>query len=157
MNIKSKSRYRSYGDFVPNYLRDRPKELVKHCMDQIFIAENIASDGIIMTEQGSFLVPSESMGTDNRHEVYFGDEMTLPSCTCYAWQRSVYLCKHFFLVFKRFPAWSWFALCSKYRDSPYMTVDPLFENSHSQNIMQEKTEASASDEIGPCAVERKDE
>ena len=49
----------------------------------------------------------------------------MPSCTCHDWQNSPYLCKHFFAIFKKFPAWSCDSLPDMYRNSPFMTLDSL--------------------------------
>ena len=123
LNIKSSQNYRRYNDKVPEYLHNRPKDMVSHSIEKITLAENIDATGIIMTGDGKFLVPSEMSSQEKRYEVWFGDDKKMPSCTCSNWHRSPYLCKHFFAVFKKFPIWNWNALSPVYRNSPFMTLD----------------------------------
>ena len=77
-----------------------------HSMQKIDLAKNVNVENLIMLEQGRFQVPSEMDSINKKYEVSFGNENVMPSCTCYDWQNSPYLCKHFFAIFKKFPAWS---------------------------------------------------
>ena len=119
--------------------------MVKHNLEQISRADGIDIANVIMTDRGRFIVPSESMGLEERYDVFFGDETSLPSCTCFAWYNTPYLCKHFFAIFKKFPAWSWNALSPIYKDSPYMKLDNLFEKSGC--TLEDQNEATYSDEM----------
>ena len=43
--------------------------------------------------------------------------------------------KHFFAVFKKFPAWDWNSLSVLYRKSPFLTLDESFETeSKTENL-----------------------
>ena len=117
-------------------------------MHKISLAENVDRDGITMTAHGEFLVPSELYGQHRRYEVSFGDDHSMPFCTCNEWQRSPYLCKHFFAIFRRFPAFSWESLSATYRNSPFMTLDTLSVYQHSQQAKQKDLMPKSIEDVG---------
>ena len=63
----------------------------------------------------------------------FGDDNCMPSCTCYNWRRTGYPCKHFFLIFEKFPAWNWEALSHLYTQSPFLCLDDSQNNKGNSN------------------------
>ena len=124
------ARYRRYGRWVPAYLYNRPHSLVKHCLIKKDIAENMDLSGVIMIKHSVFAV-SSCTKTAIKYFVSFGDDITMPKCTCVDWMSTAYPCKHFFLVFRKYPAWSWSALSSLYLNSPYLNLDTdEYEISH---------------------------
>ena len=50
-------------------------------------------------------------------------QLKIPSCTCEAWQKSQYPCKHFFAVFKAYREWDFNALPEDYKTSVFITLD----------------------------------
>ena len=78
--------YRRYGHWVPTYLYNCPHSLVKDCLIKKDIAENMDLSGVIMIK------------TAIKYFVSFGDDITIPKCTCIDWMSTAYPCKHFFLV-----------------------------------------------------------
>ena len=119
------SQYRRYSPYVPKYLIDRPRHLVKHCLKKISAANAADLSGITIIDHGVFSVLSFQNGQKEKYVLKFGDENTMPECTCYDWKSSCYPCKHFFAVFRKFPAWQWDALSPLYRDSPYLNLDKI--------------------------------
>eukprot|EP00794_Sanderia_malayensis_P013553 gene13553-14953_t len=81
------------------------------------------------------------------YEVWFGDANSLPSCTCYDWTSSPYLCKHFLAVFKKYPLWSWEALSPQYRESPFFKLDEEF------SIKNTNTNLASEDDNGELPIE----
>ncbi len=69
----------------------------------------------------------------------FGDETSMPHCTCYDWSRSTFPCKHFLAIFQHYPAWSWESLPAAYRNSVFLILDETFE------ILRVKTDAAQQD------------
>eukprot|EP00794_Sanderia_malayensis_P004341 gene4341-4918_t len=125
-NIKMSSSYRRYAENIPRYLINRPSTLVKSCLEKIDLANKIPASHVRMIGMGSFVVASNSRcSLPEEYNVSFGDEETMPSCTCYDWRHSAYPCKHFFAVFQKFPVWSWEALSPQYRNSPFLTLDEV--------------------------------
>ena len=81
-----------------------------------------------------FFVKYFNNETWNTYQVNFGDEESMPSCTCYSSRTSAYLCNQFFEIFKKFPAWDWDLLWSLYRNSPYFKLDEFDENPVEDNM-----------------------
>ena len=117
------SRYRRYSSSIPKYLLNRPHGFVKHCLQKIAQAKNADLSGVVMKSEGEFYVHSFK-GYHTCYTVNFGDNENMPSCTCPYWNNSMHLCKHFFAVFLKYPnIWSWDALSTIYKNSPFLTLD----------------------------------
>ena len=76
------SRYRQYSGNVPNYLKNRPCEFVKHCFINLSMAKAIRNNPITIINQGVFSVKSEN--NNDTYSVCFGDDENMPSCSCSA-------------------------------------------------------------------------
>ena len=113
---------------VPEYLRNRPRELVKHCVKKISFANSADLSAISIVKNGVFSVKSFENNESKRYMVSFGDDVNMPKCTCLDWESSCYPCKHFFAVFRKFHAWQWDALSPMYINSPFLTLDNLNTN-----------------------------
>ena len=87
------------------------------------MAENIDLSGIINTGGGNFTVVSFSSNSKQRYELCFGDTCSMPKCSCNDWGRTGYLYKHFFAIFKKYPAWSLKDLSKLYTESPFLNLD----------------------------------
>ena len=98
------SRYRRYAQHIPKYLVDRPRELVMHCLKKISIANSADLTEIVMTDHGLFSTLSLKCGYKEKRMKNFGDEDNMPYCTCRDWKSFAYPCKHFFAIFRKFPA-----------------------------------------------------
>ena len=102
-NYKQTSTYRAYNDFVPDYLLDRPRNIILHCLDRMARSHKLTASNIINhdndQEKGSF-------GNDNPD--------SMPSCTCQDWTNWHIPCKHFFSIFKHRAAWQWSNLPPSY-------------------------------------------
>ena len=69
---------------------------------------------------GAFTVSARN-GKSN--EVFMGNDNSLPCCTCKEFQRTKWLCKHFFVVFKCFSEWTFHRLPEEYTKNPFITLD----------------------------------
>ncbi|XP_065680304.1 uncharacterized protein LOC124806293 [Hydra vulgaris] len=132
-NFKMDARYRRYACWVPKYLYNRPHSFVKHCLKRKSTADCMDLNKVVMIKSGIFSV-SSTFDTSVQYFISFGDEISMPKCTCVDWLSTAYLCKHFFVVFRKYPAWSWNALSVLYRNSPYLNID-----SENYEIEHEKT------------------
>ena len=120
-NFKMTSNYRPYKDFVPNYLHDRPRSVIKHCLERKSNGQKYAKEDVscIDNTNGTFQIK----GTGNTHSIDFGKHSLEPSCTCKDWLKWKIPCKHFFAIFKFYPRWNWYALPSSYLSSEYLSSD----------------------------------
>ena len=73
---------------------------------------------------GEFTINSYQDGRSETHKVRYGDDESMPSCTCEDWLTTFYPCRHFFAIMHYNPDnWSWERLSSMYRFSPILTLD----------------------------------
>ena len=120
-NFKMTTDYRQYKSFVPDYLHNRPRSVIKHCLERKSNGQKYAKEDVSCIDniQGKFQVK----GSVNTHSIDFGKESHEPSCTCKDWLKWKIPCKHFFGVFKHYPKWNWNALPSSYLKSEYLSSD----------------------------------
>ena len=79
--------------------------------------------GVSMVGHGTFLIKSADIDSKESYTIKFGDDNTMPSCSCPSWKEFFYPCKHFFCVFEKYPLWGWEALSSLYRNLPFLILD----------------------------------
>ena len=116
---------RRYHECIPPYLVNRPHPMINHALEQIEKAKNADLSGIVNAGDGKFVVTSfTSVEGTKSYDLTFGDAENMPHCSCDAWRRSSYLCKHFFAIFRKHPEWGWNKVSSLYTDSPFTTLNP---------------------------------
>ncbi|XP_065658459.1 uncharacterized protein LOC136082971 [Hydra vulgaris] len=141
-NFKASGYYRSYQQSLPSWLHNRPKKFVAHCIEKLdsskFIASNlIYKDGVV------FKVKSEK--NDNTYEVFFGDELRMPSCSCFDWKKNLLPCKHMLAVTTKYKI-SWDSFGTQYKNSVFLNLD--------FDVMGSRTVKSESMSIKePCPVD----
>ena len=116
-NFEQSSMNRKYKDCIPEYLHNRPKAVVLHCLDRKASSARFTAADVIITDssKGVFEVKSG----DNTYEVDF----QTPLCTCHDWTLRHYPCKHMFAVFHFYPSWDWNHLPKAYLNSPQLSLD----------------------------------
>ena len=72
-NIRYSNSYRRYNKDIPQFLRNKSPDFVKHCLLKIYLAENIDLSRIVNTGGGNFTVVSFSSNSKQRYELFFGD------------------------------------------------------------------------------------
>lgn len=104
-----------HSDFVPDYLRGRPRQVIIHCLDRKSSSRKYTEEEILTrdVENGHFTV----QGSKQVHTVDFG---TVTACTCPDWLQWQIPCKHFFGIFGLVEDWGWDALPEVYRKMPYL-------------------------------------
>lgn len=115
--FRASSNFKSYDASTPNYLHNRPRTVVEHCMKRLHLTDQFGSGDINGTSK-SYTVKS----TEKTYQVTMGSEKEFPSCTCEDFRRNFLPCKHFFAVFK-FSNQSWRNLSPLYIESPYLNLD----------------------------------
>ena len=113
--------YRTYSSDIPVYLHNKPRGFIQHCVNRI--ASKCDLSGISCKGDGKFSVLSFSSQQKSCYDLSFGDENTMPKCSCPNWSITGYPCKHFLAVFEKFPAWSWQNMSSLYIKSPFLNLD----------------------------------
>jgi len=122
LSYKQSSSYRSYKEFVPDYLHGRPRATILHCLDRkANSSKYTASDvEVIDSDKGLFTVNGSG---DKKYRIDFGTETGMPSCSCPDWRQWNLPCKHMFALFQLVPEWNWYKLPKSYLDSPYLSAD----------------------------------
>ena len=119
-NLKASEWYRTYNEFVPEFLRGRPRSVILHCLSRQSRGNKYSDEDLSTgSEEGVFLIQKK----DGSHNVVnFGksSQEGMPSCSCKDWIRWHLPCKHFFAVFKLRQVWNWNALPEKYLSSAYL-------------------------------------
>ena len=121
-NYQMSETYRSYKEFVPDYLRGRPRGVIIHCLQRMEKGKTFSKSDITEDdgEMGLFRVTSRS-GTV--HHVNFGAATGIPTCTCKDWIHFRIPCKHFFAIFAYSKDWQWGSLPNCYLESSHITPD----------------------------------
>eukprot|EP00794_Sanderia_malayensis_P013558 gene13558-14956_t len=146
--MRQSSSYKKYAKSIPKFLDNRPTKLIKHWMERSSQIERSTPTQISIECCGKFSVGRLARNVlCQDYEVWFGDANSLPSCRCYDWTSSPYLCKHFQAVFKKYPLWSWEALSPQYRESPFFKLDEEF------SIKNTNTNLASEDDNGELPIE----
>lgn len=74
---------------------------------------------------GKNIFSVHSQTSQEKHQVNFGTDDELPSCTCIDWQRHLLPCQHFCAIFTLVPGWGWENLSAAYRTNPLFTFDEV--------------------------------
>ena len=106
----------NYLHYKANYLHDRPRSVIKRCLERKSNGQKYAKEDVSCTENtnGTFQVKGKS----NTPSIDFGKDSLEPSW--FTWKIS---CNHFFAIFKFYPRWNWYALPSTYLSSEYLSSD----------------------------------
>ena len=138
-NYKQSPQYRSYKEFVPSYLHNRPCSVILHCLDRKTKSTKFSAHAIhdMDTTNGIFEVEKSS---DSKQVVNFGveEQNSMPSCTCKDWQQYHIPCKHFFAVFEHRFKWQWEQLPKSYLQSAYLSSDTDALDKHFDSMMTNK-------------------
>lgn len=123
LNIKCSSGSRKYSTNVPYYAGYRPRIMSQHIMKRH--QESLLFNASDITSAGENVFNVQSQTSLEKHQVNFGKDDEMPSCTCMDWQRHLLPCQHFCAVFALVPGWSWENLSAAYRNNPLFTFDEV--------------------------------
>ena len=122
-NLKASEWYRRYNDFVPGFLRGRPRSVILHCLDRQSRSNKYHDGDLSEGEREGVFIVQRKDGAKNVVDFGRNSQEQMPSCSCKDWTRWHIPCKHFFAVFRHKQAWCWDALPQTYRDSAYLSTD----------------------------------
>ena len=114
----------NYKGIVPDYLQDRPRSVILHCLDRQATSMKFKEEDVedVDANNGMFNVISKK-----ERNVDFGHSSpdSMPSCSCPDWDKFHLPCKHFFaiILFRLRPAWIWNRLPRIYLESAYLSLD----------------------------------
>lgn len=105
---------RKYSSEVPDYMRNRPKDMVQKCQTRRVDGEQL-SQKVTKADGGAYWVQGES-----KVDPY---KVTLdPSCTCLDYQKHLYPCKHIYGVLHA-EGLTFMDLPLEYTSSPWFSLD----------------------------------
>ena len=95
LNYQMSQTYRRYNDIVPDYLRERPRQVIIHRKSS---SKKYTEDDILTKDlkMGKFTI----QGSGKVHTIDFGVATGKPTCTCPDWLQWQIPCKHFFSIFR---------------------------------------------------------
>ena len=98
LNYWMSSAYREYSDFVPEYLRGCPCQVIIHCWNRKSESMNYTEEDIVKKDvmNGRFTF----QGSQQVHTIDFCLVSGKPSCTCPDWLQWHIPCKHYFGIFR---------------------------------------------------------
>ncbi|KTG46648.1 hypothetical protein cypCar_00036719 [Cyprinus carpio] len=123
LNIKCSSGSRKYSTNVPCYAGHSPRIMSQHIIKRH--QESLPFNASDITSAGENVFNVQSQTSLEKHQVNFGKDDEMPSCTCTDWQRHLLPCQHFCAVFALVPGWSWENLSAAYRKNPLFTFDEV--------------------------------
>ena len=112
--------HRRYDEKVPNFLHNRPKDVVQHIMNRSY--PPYPSCYIQPCGNGLFMVKSST--ADEKYQVWLGSETQLPSCQCFDYKRNKLPCKHICAVVS-LPDVGWESVGASFRNYPLFRLDPI--------------------------------
>ena len=109
--------YRTYNVDIPPSLHNCPSHFIKYCMKSRFSAGEFRESDVecIDLDTGVFTVRSSADVTVN-----YSVQLQTPSCTCEAWLRTHFPCKHFYAVIDE---WDFSSLPRAYLNNAFITLD----------------------------------
>ena len=79
MNLRSLNWYRSFNKIIPEWLHNRPKKYVKHCLEKMELAKEVNTK----SEERQMFTVTSSANPEKFYEVFLGDDLRIPSCQCF--------------------------------------------------------------------------
>lgn len=159
--MRCSGNFGKYSDQEPNFLHDRPRDVVKYIMNNLTEPDPRSAKRVKQVGEGEFMV-------DGKIRVQFGDDERFPHCDCSEWRHSRLPCRHFCLTFSCLPGWSWDKLSSLYRESPLLNLDDItltsstkealsddWEDTPEANIAEEDEEDTAQQQTLPLPARKR--
>ena len=72
VNFKTRANYRGYSKEVPSYMRNHPRDLVKHCLQKTSLSMGVGLSAINIFRHNVFSVKSFANNASERYIIDFG-------------------------------------------------------------------------------------
>ena len=118
LNLKSSEMYRKYDSRVPNFLHNRPKDLVHHILKR---SQPAYPDSLIRSSGNKLFIVRSELG-DDEYQVWLGSDTSLPSCQCFNYKVNKLPCKHLCAVVN-LPEVGWESLGASFKNYPLYKLD----------------------------------
>ena len=90
-NVRRSSLYRKYNEILPQWLSNKPKKFVDHCIEKIGLAKCIPLQNISKVDENTYLVQTSK--NSPTYNVRLLNNSKLPFCECEAWRNTMLPCK----------------------------------------------------------------
>ena len=130
LNYMQSNQYRSYKSHVPDYLHDRPKGVIIHCLERKSKALKYTEEDVQEHKDDGVFTVRRSKGKMHTVRITANAEDDMPACTCVDWQQWHIPCKHMFAVFNTQGGWTWNRFHPNYLNGPYLSSDSLSLNEY---------------------------
>ena len=142
LNTRFSGGYKRYNESIPNYLQDKPRQFLKHCLERITTAKDIRPEFIKDGEKRGEFVIQSTQTKNTRYNLSFGGTDGMPRCSWPDFSHTGFLCKYFFAVFEHRDDWKWNALPKSYRENPYLCLDDtiVFGTIQNNDTISEETD-----------------
>ncbi|KAJ8315774.1 hypothetical protein KUTeg_007924 [Tegillarca granosa] len=118
-NVKAKSLSKFYSSTVPEFLHDRPKRFVDHCLGRLSDALMYNIDDIDQVSSSVYTVKSQT-----EKNIVYTVCLNVPSCDCIDFKMNFMPCKHLIASILQFKCWE--EVSHDYAFSPYYTINDEF-------------------------------
>ena len=142
LNTRFSGEYKRYNQTIPQYLQDKPRQFLKHCLERITTAKDIRPEFIKDGEKRGEFVIQSTQTKNTRYNLSFGGTDGMPRCSWPDFSHTGFLCKYFFAVFEHRDDWKWNALPKSYRENPYLCLDDtiVFGTIQNNDTISEETD-----------------
>ena len=90
-NVRRSSLYRKYNEILPQWLSNKPKKFVDHCIEKIGLAKCIPLQNISNVDENTYL--AQKSKNPPTYNVRLLNNSKLPFCECEAWRNTMLPCK----------------------------------------------------------------
>lgn len=130
-NLSAAEEAKTYSACIPDFLRNRPTNVVKHCFRRWEESINITPDEIDQLDDRHFLVKSQTPGSPQVYSLNFSStQFPVPSCDWLKWSedwaKRHMVCNQFCVIYRHVDCWQWEQLPEEYRNNPFLTLDNDF-------------------------------
>ena len=141
-NVRSLEGYRTYADFIPKFLHNRPTKFVSHCLSRMppSVLE-IPLENFTAVGDWEFIV--QSVDSDNFYTI----NLKKPECSCMDFQKNHLPCKHILSVIHTFPNCNWNSLPSGFKNYQNFTVDCNIAEACNTNLIQGTNQNTSREKI----------
>ncbi|XP_053403254.1 uncharacterized protein LOC128558345 [Mercenaria mercenaria] len=131
-NQEFSGKFKKYSDLVPVPLQRRPRQSIRHCLQNVELSKDINPDDVKSIEGDFFTVVSGK----KTYGVSLGDDIHVPFCDCMDWYKFHMPCKHIIATISSETDINWQRLSTVYMQSVYCIVDD-FEDVTDRNADNE--------------------
>ena len=124
MKYMRSNQYRKYKSIVPEYVQDRPRSAILHCLEGKSKSCKYATDDVSATDITLGIFEVKNLKAKLTLSVLALMQMTRYHIALVLTGLSgIYHVNTFFTVFRLYPSWDWYKLPQKYLESAYLSTD----------------------------------